>query len=65
MLRDTDSKVQLAGIEDANTCPHCNPDTYIGTVRSTHELPMRGGDRAEAADGESQAYQWGYDAEEF
>lgn len=65
MLRDTNSKLELADVEDANTCPQCNPDTYIGTAHSTRESPTRGGIDAGSFDRETQPPQQGYDAEEF
>ena len=63
MLRDTDSKLELAGIEDANTCPHCNLDTNIGTAHSTRESPAPEGIDSESCDRETQSSQQGYDAE--
>jgi hypothetical protein len=65
MLRDTDSKVGLAGIEDANTCPHCSPDTYICNAHSSRESPAPEGIESESCDCETEASQQGYDAEEF
>ena len=65
MLRDTNCKWELADIEDANTCPQCNPDTYIGTPHSNRESPVRVGIDSESCDRETQPSQQGYDAEEF
>jgi hypothetical protein len=65
MLRDTNSKGELADIEDANTCPQCNPDTYIGTAHSTRESQVRGGIDSESCDPGTQPSQQSYNAEEF
>ena len=65
MLRDTNSKLELADIEDANTLPRFNPDTYIDTAHSTRESPARGGIDSESFDRDTQSSQQGYDAEEF
>jgi hypothetical protein len=65
MLRDTNSKLELADIEGANTCPQCNPDTDIGTAHSTRESQARGGIDSESCDRETQPSHQGYDAEEF
>jgi hypothetical protein len=65
MLRDTNSKLELKDIEDANTCPQCNPDIYIGTPHSTRESQVRGGIDSESCDRETKPSQQGYDAEEF
>jgi hypothetical protein len=64
-LRDTNSNLELADIEDTNTCPECNPDTDIGTAHSTRESQARGGIDSESCDREAQSSQQGYDAEEF
>jgi hypothetical protein len=64
-LRDTNSNLALADIEDTNTCPQCNPDTYIGTAHSTRESQTRGRIDSESCDRETQPSQQGYDAEEF
>lgn len=65
MLRDTDSTVEPAAIEDANTCPHSSQDTYTGAAHSTRESPAREGIDSEPSDRETQPSQQGYDAEEF
>jgi hypothetical protein len=65
MFRDTNSKLELADIEGANTCPQCNSDTDIGTAHSTRESQARGGIDSESCDREAQSPQHGYDAEEF
>ena len=65
MLRDTNSKSELADIEDTNTCPQCNPDIHIGTAHSTRESPVRGGIDSESFDRGSQTSQQGYGAEDF
>jgi hypothetical protein len=65
MLRDTTSKPELADIEDTNTCPQCNPDTYIGTAHSARESPVRGGIDSESFDRGSQAFQQDYGPEDF
>jgi hypothetical protein len=65
MLKDTDSTVELAGIEDANTCPQCNPDTSICTSHSARESLARGGIDAQSGDRETQVSEQGYDAEGF
>jgi hypothetical protein len=61
MLRGSDSKVELAGIERANTSPLSNLDTYIGT----REAPAREGIDSESCDREIQPSQQSYEAEEF
>ena len=58
-----DSKVQLADIEDANTCPGCNNN--IGIAYSTRELPARGGIDSESWDSETQSSLQAYGHEEF
>jgi len=65
MLRETNSNLELADIEDATTCPQYNPDTYIGTAHSTRESQARGGIDSESCDRETQPSQQGYDTEEF
>lgn len=65
MLRDMDSKVQLADIEDVNTCLGCNNDTNIGIAYSTRELPVREGIDFESWDRETQSSLQGYGPEEF
>ena len=55
MLRDTNSKLELADIEDTNTCPECNPDTDIGIAHSTRESQARGGIDSESCDREAQS----------
>ena len=65
MLRETNSKPELADIENANTCPQPNPDTYIGTAHSTRESQAHGGIDSESCDRETQPSQQGYDPEEF
>jgi hypothetical protein len=65
MLRDTDFKVKLAGIEDANTSPHRNLDTCIDTAHSTRESPARKGIDSESYDPEIQSTQQSYETEEF
>ena len=65
MLRDTNSKVELAGIEDATKCPRCNLDTYIITAHSLRESPVREGIDSWFCDRETQPSQQGYDTKEF
>jgi hypothetical protein len=65
MLRDTNCKPELADVEDANTCPQCNPDIYIGTAHSTRESPARGGIDSESFDRETHHSHQGYDTEEY
>jgi hypothetical protein len=65
MLRDMNSKLELAHIEDAKTRRRCNPDTDIGTVHSTRESQARVGIDSESCDRETQPSQQDYDAEEF
>jgi hypothetical protein len=65
MLKDTDPKVELAGIDDGNTSPHRSVDTYIGSAHSTRESSAREGNDSEFYDRETQPSQQGYDAEEF
>ena len=64
-MRDTNSKLELEDIEDANTCPQYNPDIYFDTAHSTRESQARGGIDSESCDRETQSSQQGYDAEEF
>ena len=65
MLRDTNPKLELAEIEDTNTCPQCNPDTYVDTTHSPRESPARGGFDSESFDRETHPFQQDYNAEEF
>ncbi len=65
MLINTDSKVELAGIEDAKMCPRCNLDTNVGAAHSTRKPPAREGIDSESCDRETQPSQQGYDVEEF
>ena len=60
MLSDTDPKADFAGIGDANTCPHSNLDTYIGSVHFT-----RGSSASEGIDHESSDSETGYSEERY
>jgi hypothetical protein len=65
MLKDTNSKPELADIEDANNGPQYNPDTHIGNAHSTRESPVHGGIDSESFDRDTQTSQHGFDVEEF
>ncbi len=64
MLSDTDPKADWAGVGDANTCPHSNLDTYIGTVHFTRESSASEGIDHESPDWETGSSEEGYDVGE-